>query len=529
MWSHLLAISDSESPGKQTSGCPMSDELTRWRQSYKHLPLGAGEDEIVAAHTSELHAAHRLMAQCKRKPPEVEVKFTIEEIFSLLQKEALIPYLEKLTLDACLRYSRVCRELARRAEPETPEIALVFLRSATLPDSCALAFDSHDAYMEWWKRNERAAHQPSAELLGALENVPEILHAAYLHDFLRGALLFGASNAKLQAAFVISQNQDSWNFWVKTSIVAIEERLGHGDEAARLKDECLDLLRFNDRLWSDAFGSTASRSVLALPIPLSPVIPATGTLSTATPTVETLEFTISRVLSPHLEQLLKLARQNLQISSRTSLSTSALHDRMDFVIETLVDLDQRSKLTWRQVSKMAHQEPDYPEMRRGIETSLAARLGSVWGLLKASSRQDLVDSEYVFQHCTRWGSGWRMAALGYCTTAERELRASYKLVVSRLFAVPAGDKASKETLGDLVKLLENFKARLSKHQSLPPGLSTLLDSIGALWKLNDIRIRAAHSTPQELSGDDAIWLKEILLDQPENCLLLTIVAVRLEA
>lgn len=321
---------------------------------------------------------------------------------------------------------------------------------------------------------------------------------------------FATGSGLLGAVLAISRKEDAWNFWIKASMVALEERLGHRDEARKLKDESLDILRIDDALWGDVLDRATDRFIISVPpaVAAPPRIP------------EEIEMALTRVLDK-LEPLLRSMGDNLRISH-------ALHDRLDLIVDKLIDLNQRSELTWQQIRKLVPQEPDYQEVRGGIEASLADRLGDGWRLLKPGSRKDLVDAEYVFEQCTRWGTGWRMAVLGYCTTAERELKASVRAIKERVFPVANAVPATADTLGDLIEALEKLGTWLRKSKSYPPALKALLDSIDLLWQLNSIRIRAAHPTDKEVSREEAAWVKETLVGSWSDSLLNTILSVRLK-
>lgn len=507
---------------RESEGHTVNPDLRTWRQSYKHLPFGAGEEEVNQASTSDLQAAHRLMEPCREKPPRgSEFQLSREKISSLFSEDTWVSYFRNLFLDENLRYARVCKELARRVEPGNPELALHLLMSALLPGSSSLAFESHDEYMSFWDGTSQTANQLgtelmqlAAELQGLSEEAGEY-NRGYTDDVLlrclTGWVHFSVYDGLLTAAFAISQRQDAWNFRVKASMVAPEERLGHREEAAKLKEQCLDILRVDDDLWSDVLDKAMDTSLISPPATLLP----------ASPMAEDLETALSRVLDSKFEPLLASMGDNLRI-------THALHDRLDLIVEKLIDLNQRSELTWQQVRKLVRQEPDYEEVRRGIEVSLASLLRETWPQLKPDSRKDLVDAEYVFQQCARWGTGWRMAVLGYCTTAERELKASYKAARGDLLSVPDTEPGTIETLGDLIQAVEKLGAWLPKSKPAPPALTALLNSTDVLKRLNKIRVRAAHPADREVSRDEAVWARDALLSGRSGPLLVTIIAAGLK-
>jgi hypothetical protein len=489
----------------------MDADFEKWRRSYDHLPIGAGDDEISNSSTDDLEAAHRLMEPCNEKPPGFQIELSGEQVSSFLSEPSLwSPYFHNLALNEGLRYARVCKELATRVEGRDGESALGLFKSALLPSASALAFESYDARKSWWDR----ANEGLLGLVGVLSELPTESGA---YDRAPNLLVLAMEwfldlegvTGMVSASFVIAEKQDAWNFWIKASMVGLEQRLGHGEEASRLRDECLAELGINDDLWTEVLNRLGEKAVVSFPAPALP----TGPMS------EAVETAVARVLQLGLEPLVRSMHENLQI-------THAIQDRIDFVVERLIDLDQRSQLTWQEVSRLARQEPDYEELRRNIEASLASRLGNAWLQLRPDSQEDLVDAEFVFGQCNKAGKGWRMAVLGYCTTAERELPITYAAIRDQLFPVGDTHVTTTETLGDLIQALEKLGMWLPKSKPPPPSLKSLLNSLDVLKRLNVIRVRAAHPKKQRVSGEEAVWVREALLTSQSGPLLLTIVAAR---
>lgn len=121
-----------------------------------------------------------------------------------------------------------------------------------------------------------------------------------------------------------------------------------------------------------------------------------------------------------------------------------------------------------------------------------------------------------------------MAVLGYCTTAERELKPSYRTVRDQLVPASSAEPPAVETLGDLIQSLENLAAWLPKSKPVASSLQALLNSVGELRRLNAIRIRATHPKDRGVSRDEAIWVREALLGNKSGALLATILAVRVK-
>jgi len=499
----------------------MDADFEKWRRSYDHLAIGAAEDEIRnTSSTADLEAAHRLMEPCKQKPPAFQVELPGEQLSSLLSDPALSrQYFEKLVLDQSLRYARVCKELATRLEEHDTESALRLFDSALLPSASSLAFESREARKTWRdKANEgldalAGALKRVGEGLSELPTEPGAYSDAPKDDLLlrvtNGLIHLAVAEGMVRASFAIAKMEDAWNFWIKMSMVGLEQRLGHGEEASRLRDECLALLGIDDDLWAQLLNRLSEKSVVSFPAPALPTRPM----------AEAMETALARVLQSGLEPLVRSMHENLQI-------THAIQDRIDFVVERLIDLDQRSDLIWQQIRQSARQEPDYDELRRGVETSLASSLGDVWPELKPDSQEDLVDAEFVFGQCNKAGKGWRMAVLGYCTTAERELPITYSAIRDQLFPVGDTHVTTTETLGDLIQALERLGTWVPKSKPPPPSLKSLLNSLDVLKRLNVIRVRAAHPKKQPVSRDDAVWVREALLTSQSGPLLVTLVRVR---
>lgn len=390
-------------------------DMRKWQKSYEYLPVGSGEEEIANASTAALRAAHGLMEASNAKARQFTATLSPEEILHEHADGTGSSYFRRLVLDESLRYARVCWELGTRFEVEDAEKASVLLRSALLPGSCFFAFENHAAYKSWWDKTvgewdrlSRALEKLTAQVRDLLEEPGKYtieyrrdLSTKWLTDLGHWKFL----DAQLNAAFNISEKQDAWNFRVKVALAEVEKRLGHTEETRSLRKACLDLLDMNDDLWNDLTVPPTSKSIAFV----------RASARSSQSVVEEFEATLNQVLDRVLDSKLEPLLKSVEI-------THGLHDRLDFVVEKLIDLDQRSALTWQHIRQSALEEPSFEERKSSIESSLASLLGAIWRRLDADSRDDLVVAEFVFRQCAGFGSGWRMPVMAYCTTAERELR-----------------------------------------------------------------------------------------------------------
>jgi hypothetical protein len=211
------------------------------------------------------------------------------------------------------------------------------------------------------------------------------------------------------------------------------------------------------------------------------------------------------------ERLRYLLRSELEAvrADIKSLAETA-HGRLDFIVEKLIDLDQRSELTWEHVREWARKWPDAE--KASVRVSLEAALGDAWNMLEPASQEDLIASQLFSAACKRYGSGWRGAAIGYCTAAERELKKTIEYLTGKILAVPSGED---ETFGWLIKQLTGPMTWARKDKGLSEAARLLLDGgyTKRLWELNAIRKRTAH--PHEVIEQDVLRMQELLL-RPAN-------------
>jgi hypothetical protein len=164
--------------------------------------------------------------------------------------------------------------------------------------------------------------------------------------------------------------------------------------------------------------------------------------------------------------------------------------RLDLIVERLIDLDQRSEMTWEQVREWAKKSPEGEKAK--IRDGLEATLGHVWSKLEPGSQEDLIDAKVVSAECSRVGSAWRCAAIGYCTAVERELKKTVEHIRER-FPTPSIAKA--EMLGEQIEALRTIGEWALKAKGLPEAVRSVSsrESINRLWELNAIRRAAAHA------------------------------------
>ncbi len=151
-------------------------EHDHWKESYRWLPFGAGEEEIAACSTPALRQAYECMRSCSKRPPAFGV-LTLPEFFlgqELLTRSTLrrlvedtvdeegerrrlaallepahgldvlkwqVEQVAQLLHNEGVRYPRVCRELASRVWRSDPSFACQLLKEALAPSSLELCIE----------------------------------------------------------------------------------------------------------------------------------------------------------------------------------------------------------------------------------------------------------------------------------------------------------------------------------------------------------------------------------------------------
>lgn len=222
-----------------------------------------------------------------------------------------------------------------------------------------------------------------------------------------------------------------------------------------------------------------------------------------------------------MRELLRPAEEHLRtIGNRVE----AMHGRFDLAFEKLIDIDQRSDLTWRKVRDLAKvlTEPE----KSTIRDSLQEVLGDTWDKLAPESQEDLIVAEVVSTTCSRIGSGWHSAAIGYARVLERELKKTVKYFRERkvLSASPG-----KGTLGELIGALKNLRAfEAASVDKLTGDAHLIFEPRQITWleKLNDISVRAKHPKEPIVSKADVRNMQKLLLSSAYNVTPLLAVVVQ---
>jgi hypothetical protein len=314
-----------------------------------------------------------------------------------------------------------------------------------------------------------------------------------------------ALHSILLASRSIEAMRDTWNFRTKVSTLRVLDRVERPSEAVEARKDCILALEVSDELFDAVLDSWLNRAEADIPTQITPAS-----------RVDEFESILERTIRTQFEPLLKSIDQNLTI-------TQTVHDRLDLIFEKLIDLDQRSELTWQEIKKSARLEPDYSSTQAAIEGSLSDRLGPLWSRLAPASRRDLVDADYIYDHCGKADIGWRMAVMGYCTTAERELKAAHRALTGKIFGVSAGQRLTP--LGDLVRSLEDLSSQIGTSKR-PPELTQLISRLQDLQRLVDIRNRAAHPEENPLTRKDATWIRNQVTTSRSDSLIYVIVGDR---
>jgi hypothetical protein len=488
---------------------------TFWDESYAYLPKGSGEGEIRAAGNEELWRAVSLMQMHDDRPPGYEIEFPIsllkKRVDEFVNGEDLVPWFTTFILGESLRYQRVCRELAIRTEAEDPLAALTLLNSALLVDEWIVlppgdrgSEGGFECWRTWSDRIFKRIDECRVELERLTDEVAkDSTDTESVLEWLNTLSELAIYAGLFQAAREMQDRRALWNFWISVSVLRIHKRLGQQTELEAARHDCLEVLHLDDKLLDQVLDGWLSSG----PAPAS-ILPA------PVPVPQEMQRALAAVINAGLEPLLKSMGENLRVSH-------AIHDRIDLIVENLIDLSQKSDLTWQEVKRLVKQESDYKDTRRDIQQSLEARLGSMWGTLKPASRNDLIDAEYVFAQCTNWGTGWRMAALGYCTAVERELKATYNEILERF--APASGSRDKASMGELLAKLEAIVNLLSKDK-VPRKLPNLIARRGELDRLNKIRNSAAHG--KDVTNPEVSWVRELIVGGGRTELLSIVLAAR---
>lgn len=486
------------------------DPMDIWRDSYAYLPYALGDDDICDARTEDLTAALHLMEMCEARPPQFE--FPVSDMQSRAAEEDISSWFERSVVNESLRYPRVCRELATRTEMEDATRALDLLRAALLPEEIILPLGAagQNATLEEWSKwsdmlleRLQAVLSELAQLSVDKDRHPDDpdLHKLWVTQSLAAVAL----HSMLLASRSIEAMRDTWNFRTKVSILRVLDRVDRPSEAAEARKDCILALEVSGELFDTVLDGWLNRAEADIPIQMAT---ASG--------VGEFESALSRAIRTQLEPLLKSIDQNLT-------TTQTVHDRLDLIFEKLIDLDQRSELTWQEIKQSARLEPDYSSTQAAIEGSLSDRLGPLWDRVAPASRRDLIDADYIYDHCGKADIGWRMAVMGYCTTAERELKTAYRALTERIFGVSAGQRLPP--LGDLIRLLEDLQAQ-TRTSKRPPELTQLMSRLQDLQRLVDLRNRAAHPDEIPLTRKDATWVRKQITSSHSDSLICVIVSNR---
>jgi len=484
----------------------MDSDVTRWRRSYKYLPYDAGEEDIATADTRELLHAYRFMADCETRPAGMAalVPPELTELAPQAAFDATLGHMRGLFWNQALRFVRTCREVGRRLERDDPQQAASFFRHALLAQrTCYLASDDYDSFSSRLALEMRRCDKALDRLRSQSEAAPGTQELWFrLGEY-------AAGRAMVEITFDIREIQDAWNFWITACLIPVEERMGHEDQVALLKDRCLELLRSDDYLW---------REVMRPPRMMLPAVPERGIAPwRGAEGAQTVRASFPADIVDWLKG-----------AGGISAAVESIQSRLDLVVEKLIDIDQRTQLTWERIRELLDCDPQHEQAKDRIERSLAAELGETWAKLESATREDLVDAEFVFEQCSRWRSGWGMAVVGYFTALERELTTTY-LLFANVLGIPSGRAQETKTLGQLARQIqEAAQVRASKTGSLPAGAQVLLQAAQAVRRLNSVRRRATHPADRKCSEDDAGRVRQAVLKQSGSCapILATLISAR---
>lgn len=399
-------------------------------------------------------------------------------------------------MNEALRFGRVCFELGTRATNERRESSLAYLESALLPGCSSFAAEAGaDAeYLAWQESVLAELHKGKAYIERLIadraverEGRPndEVARSEFSRTLVQSLLRMADLLSILYSRQKLVEMQQDWNLQITVWMEQAQRAVGRTKEAETLRSECLEVVMYNDDIWSRV-AETIKRDQREIAL-----MPRTS----GREEFSALRTLLNEALESKLEPVLTAVKQTLQTGY-------AVQDRLDLVVERLIDLNERSKLTWAAVREKAREEPDYREQRDRISRKLGETLSATWRELRSQSQTDLVDAEFVFEQCKKVDAGWRMAIMGYAVVLERELRASYPSITERLLGTPGTNVPKK--LGDFIDALRKSAARFKNHTD--PSLRALFDSLDLIAEINDRR-NAAHASGEIDARDRRVGQK----------------------
>lgn len=204
------------------------------------------------------------------------------------------------------------------------------------------------------------------------------------------------------------------------------------------------------------------------------------------------------------------AKGNLRLLQEIKELGEAAHSRMDGMVEKLIDIDQRSELTWERVRQRGKESPEAEQA--SISSGLEARLGHAWSALEPVSQKDLICAKkMVSADCEEGRLDWYYPAMGYGKVTECELKKSMDYL-KKVFGLSPG---KKETLGELIHALRDLAGLAGSPKELSNGGRVLLEQrhISLLHKLNKINTRAKHEV---VSRAEVLRMEHLLLESHDN-------------
>lgn len=495
-----------------------------WKESYRHLPLGAGEDEISAASTEKLEQAHELMRTCQARPPVFgllrlpeyclgQEALTLETLRNLINESAVdsqdaqglgnqlrleelrtlndlhqrVEKVASIIYNEMMRYPRVCRELAGRMWREHPDRAQKLLEEARLPLlPPAGVFEPPGGQRDF-------PPCPLASLDRFVTYVREHGLAEYeldqLGNFVNAALEWHRLN---EAVYELGYQPEDTQAIVRASAM-LSGRLSH-DKARQLPLQELIapaiefLFSFLASLEAaDRYYNGLALWNLGLQARLVGILADRGRPETG---------------PEHLEDLYLSGEAMDDLCSETyQLMTG--YGRFNFSLLTGV----LGALVEREWSKVTGSLPDE---RLAVSRYFARNkevlrrvLGSAWEGLHEDSRNELALAYTLEEILEPSLNLWRPIALPLFTSLERELLLTHRRLTNALggdidFDRPGLSEVleraitdfSKTRYRDLVKQLAHYRPRLV-----------------------NIRNRTPHADPAPPTRGEVLWLKHVLIGE----------------
>ncbi len=211
----------------------------------------------------------------------------------------------------------------------------------------------------------------------------------------------------------------------------------------------------------------------------------------------------------------EITEETQEIATRSESKIDPMHDRLDNIVEMLIDLH----LEWGQIQRAISQLVPVQE-QEAAERQLASRLGPIWNNLTPETQDCIVTATMLMTWRQNVRAGWQYPVLGLWEAVERELdrtleplRRKYRLSAAQV----AKDKRFR---------WEDWLSRFAETNPSHPLVPALLDLVADIRTARELRNAAAHAARARVSVAQAKAMDDIVLGPRGNGLLAKLVAIR---